>query len=231
MLISIIIPVGTEKSLELYQSILQSYEDEKDIELIWVSQNEFVNNWLVENGQTLIDHETKNRAQRMNLGIEKARGELILLNHPRSVLQQGAMEELRKAGFGKGNFWGGFTHEFLEDSKPLLEFTSWYSNKVRLQLRGIIYLDHCIFFRKSMLKGPTYVPEVDIFEDTEFSLKLLNYSWPVRLGFKSYTSAVRFKKNGALKQALLNQVVKIAYLLKLSPSTINKIYEHGLWLN
>ncbi|MCB0355773.1 MAG: hypothetical protein KDD40_02140, partial [Bdellovibrionales bacterium] len=128
--------------------------------------------------------------------------------------------------------WGAFTHKF-DLEHPLLNFTSWYSNHVRGDGQGIYYLDHCLFFNKYLLadndKQP--VPEVAIFEDTEFCKKLLKKSQPQRINFLATTSSVRFQKNGMFYQSMLNQMLKVGYQLKMSDDFMNRLYEKGLSLN
>ena len=94
-------------------------------------------------------------------------------------------------------------------------------------------LDHCLFFNKNLLSAEdkTPVPEVSIFEDTEFCLKLLRSAKPRRLKFVSTTSNVRFEKNGLVYPSLLNQIMKVGYHLKCSDEFMNRIYEKGLSLN
>jgi hypothetical protein len=73
---------------------------------------------------------------------------------------------------------------------------------------------------------------VPIFEDTELSLILRSSGQrPVRLPEHATTSAVRFRRNGALRQLWLNQKLKLAYHLGLSRDQMNRIYEQGLGLN
>lgn len=168
-----------------------------------------------------------NRAQRINLGIEKAKGELILINHPRSILNPPAIQNLLDNA--NSYIWGGFTHRF--DSKhPLLEFTSFYSNFIRGK-RGVLYLDHCIFWNRNKTNWDLKLPEVDIFEDTLLSKELIKFAKPQILPYLSTTSAIRFQQNGVWKQALKNQFLKLAYYFDIPHEKMNAWYEKGLGLN
>ncbi len=178
----------------------------------------------------LIHSEAKTRSGRLNQGIAVASHLWVLLHHPRSLLDLDALSALIDSP--ELPQWGAFTHQF-DFKHPLLRFTSWYSNYIRGDLKHIYYLDHCIFFNKNLLAdqiGPI-VPDIAIFEDTALCLKLRKLAKPRRLPPVSTTSSIRFLKNGILHQSLLNQIVKLAYLLKLPDTTINKIYEKGLSLN
>ncbi len=166
------------------------------------------------------------RGARLQAGVEAASHRMILLHHPRSLLPAEGLRWLA-AGAG-GSRWGGFTHSFDWDH-PLLRFTSWYSNRIRAKQRGIVYLDHCVYFDRRLLKRP--IPAVEIFEDTELSLILRESGPPTLAPFVATTSAVRFRANGPWRQALLNQRMKLSYLLGGSHRRMNARYERGLGLN
>jgi hypothetical protein len=165
------------------------------------------------------------RGARLQAGIDAASRPTILLHHPRSLVPAEGLRWLAARAGRAG--WGGFTHAFDWDH-PLLRFTSWYSNRVRAA-RGIVYLDHCVFFDKKLLTRP--IPPVDIFEDTELSLILRESGPPSLAPFAAVTSAVRFRANGPWRQALLNQRLKAGYLFGASHRVMNARYERGLGLN
>ena len=232
MNISIVIPVGTEENHEIYHQIYDGLHKDSELELVWVSANLTLNKWLESKNQRVIEEKGPNRAYRLNIGIRAASFEHIILHHPRSILAEGAIGELKKTFMKNSKAWGGFTHRFFDSSHYLMKFTSWYSNRVRFDLKGIIYLDHCFYFNKRLIGDNPYVPEVDIFEDTLLSDKLNKLGPPTRLSSFSSTSAIRFNKNGTWKQALMNQKLKLAYLFKTTnDKEMNKTYEKDLWLN
>ena len=234
-MISIIIPVGTEKNIEQYKKILDSTESQDVVtERIWVGGSEEIQNWLLSQKEHHISAPGLNRAARMNLGIQKAKYDCFLLNHPRSVLQKGALGELSRLIQSKNSdqaYWGCFTHKFMGEETLLKRFTSWYSNQIRCAANNVVYLDHCFYLSRQMYKQIGLLPEEDIFEDSLLSYKLRDQAPCKRLESISLTSDVRFKKQGFAKQAILNQFVKILFLAGVSPPKINEIYEKGLWLN
>ena len=177
-------------------------------------------------GARFVRVEGPSRGARLQAGIDAASHPTILLHHPRSLIEAEGLRRLVGRAGEAG--WGGFTHAFDWDH-PLLRFTSWYSNHVRAALKGIVYLDHCVFFDKRLLTRP--IPPVEIFEDTELSLILRESGRPTMLPFVATTSAVRFRANGPWRQALLNQRLKLAYLFGASHRRMNARYERGLRLN
>ena len=162
--------------------------------------------------------------------MEKSQGEVLLLHHPRSVIEANAIEELLTLVDPDQLAWGGYTHQFDSDH-PLLRFTSWYSNYVRCDRSSILYLDHCIFLSRAIKQSGIKIPDVDIFEDSELSKLLRAFGEPVRLSAVARTSAIRFRHNGLWRQAFFNQLLKLAYHLHLPPDVLNRFYEKGLNLN
>ncbi len=201
-----------ETNLFLKRS-LESLQKFKDLEIVCIDLNE-----------------AKSRAERLNIGFHRSKGSVILFHHPRSFVDPNGIEYLINLSKqqGRSKTWGGFTHQF-DASHFLLNFTSWYSNKIRGKKKGVLYLDHCIFFDRVLWHQD--IPHVEIFEDTLLSYHLLKNSKPVILPYISQTSAIRFEKNGIWRQSLMNQVLKLGFFLKVPDVIMNRIYEKGLGLN
>lgn len=189
----------------------------------------------------IIETNASNRAQRLNVGIKASRGEFVLLHHPATLLPTG--DALYQAEVAlKDAAWGGFAHSFDLDHW-LLRFTSWYSTVVRSQHQSILYLDHCIFARRQALIDIGGVPDMDIFEDTALSLALAKGERPAgkprgKPGGRPaiatdtvITSARRFRSRGIYRQALLNQLLKLMYLTRQDPKTLNWLYESKSQIN
>lgn len=231
-MISVVLPTFNEANSGYLELILQGLSLLDDAEIIVVDggSTDGTLEMLEGFGVRLYLLEKSSRAARLNEGIANSRGELILLHHPRSLVSAQAITKLNRIIANKKHYWGGFTHRFDVDH-PLLRFTSWYSNKIRCDFRGIVYLDHCIFFDAQLKDRGVIIPDVEIFEDTELSKILKTYSHPIRLTDAAQTSAIRFQKNGLYRQAIMNQVLKLGYSLKVPAKTMNRLYEKGLGLN
>lgn len=174
--------------------------------------------------------EAPSRAERLNIGYHRAQGEIILFHHPRSFVDPNGIRILVEISQRPNRElqWGGFTHKF-DMHHGLLKFTSWYSNRVRARLRGILYLDHCIFFDRRLWQGD--LPNVDIFEDTLLSYIFRKVTMPTVLPFASTTSSIRFQRNGFYFQAALNQLLKLAFYARVPHRQLSRIYEGNLELN
>lgn len=179
----------------------------------------------------IIESTAQNRAQRLNVGIAASQGEAVLLHHPATLLPpKEALLHLDKALLDPLVMWGGFSHQF-DWEHWLLKFTSWYSTTIRAQISQIIYLDHCIFVRRSLLETIGGVPDMDIFEDTALSQRLQTFGPPLLLPDLITTSARRFRSRGVYRQALLNQILKVMYHLELDPRWMNRLYEQQTQIN
>ena len=168
------------------------------------------------------------RGKRLHVGAEHSNGRMLFFHHPRTIIPREAVEYL----ILKVNelSWGGFTHQF-DSSSFLAQWTSWYSNEIRIKKRGIVYLDHGIFVQTPLYRRSGGFPDFPIFEDTALSMQLRKLQPPTLLPQKSVVSSIRFKKNGWVYQTALNQLMKLGYLFGISPKTLYKMYERGLWLN
>ncbi|MDX2345714.1 MAG: glycosyltransferase [Legionella sp.] len=167
------------------------------------------------------------RAARLNFGIKHANQDLILLQHPRSIISSQGIALIKQQS--EGFKWAGFTHQF-DHAHFFLKFISWYSNHVRVKKKRIVYLDHCILINKASLSLKP-MPDLAVFEDTALSMALRDQCKPVLLPELVITSAIRFLDRGVYKHFLLNQWIKFLYFLKIDSKIINQIYEKKLNLN
>ncbi|TGL40363.1 glycosyltransferase [Leptospira perdikensis] len=205
-MLSIIIPTDNGEN-SLFQESLKDFVNRQDLEIILVSQSEAVK-----------------RAERLNIGFHRSKGEVILFHHPRTKLPKEAIEHLIQISCASERpmIWGGFIHQF-DKSHFLLRFISWYSNFIRLKWQGIVYLDHCIFFDRKFWKSD--LSSEYLFEDTELSIQFRKIEQPVLLPYLAITSAHRFEKNGILQQAFINQILKLGYFLRLPSSFLFSLYQ------
>ncbi len=212
-MLSVVIPANDFETNSFLKRTLESLQTFKDLEIVCVDLSE-----------------AKSRGERLNIGFHRTSGSVILFHHPRSFVEPEGIQHLINLSnkHGRKKIWGGFTHTF-DKAHRLLRFTSWYSNEVRGKRKGVLYLDHCIYFDRELWLND--IPHVEIFEDTLLSYHLLKNSKPVILPFTSQTSAVRFEKNGVWHQSLMNQVLKLGFFLKVPHQVMNRIYEKGLGLN
>lgn len=230
MKLSIIISTFNEENNSFFINTLAQVKELTQVEIIVVDKNstDKTKQICLAHGVKYINTDLNSRAQRLNLGASKAKGDLLLFHHPRSIVDIFGLKYLLTIN-NTQQLWGGFTHRF-DNRNIILNFTSWYSNNVRGKIREILYLDHCIFVSSNLFHKVKF-SNVDIFEDTIFSIDLSKYSKPNILKFSSTTSSIRFLRNGIIRQSILNQVMKVAFSIGIDHKTMNRIYEYGLNLN
>jgi hypothetical protein len=179
----------------------------------------------------VIESDAKNRAQRLNVGIQASQGDVVLLHHPATLLPPAtALMQIDQAFQDPTVMWSGFRHQFDVDHW-LLRYTSWYSSTVRPRWGQILYLDHCVAVRRSLLQTIGGVPDLDIFEDTVLSQRLRASGPPKILPGTVITSARRYRDRGVFRQALMNQTLKVMYHLQLDPQWLNRLYEQKAQIN
>ena len=226
-MISVVIPTFNEVRHGYLEKILEFWAIHRNIfEVIVVdSGSEDGTQDLVKQFEfvRLVESKKRNRPGRLNDGAKIAKNDIILFHHPVSVLDDLAVESLKKLRANEFK-WGAFHHKF-DTRHWLLKFTSLYSNYIRGGLKHIYYLDHCLIVSKELHEKVGGWPEDDIFEDTIYSQKLAEIAKPERLKGTSITSARRFKQRGMYKHAFLNQIIKIMFLLGFDKEKINLIYE------
>lgn len=205
-MLSIIVPVDIDSNI-YYKESLQDFQKREDVEIILVKQEEAFT-----------------RAERLNLGFHRSHGQMILFHHPRSKLPKEAIEFLILESTKKNRvqIWGGFVHKF-DYENLFLQWISFYSNYIRVRWKGIVYLDHCVFFSRELWSKD--LSNCYLFEDTELSYFFRKIKHPQLLPYQSLTSAHRFLKNGIFKQVILNFLLKIGFKLKLPSSYLFWLYQ------
>ncbi len=228
-MISVIVSLFNEEKNPYFHRLLTQFKNDPFFELICVDGGSRDNTQahVHQHDAILYVVEHSTRAARLNLGIRHATHPHVLLHHPRSALSSEALTFLKQHHATLD--WAAFTHQF-DHKHFFLAYISWYSNRVRVQKKNIVYLDHCMIIKKAYLDKQT-IPDIAIFEDTALSYQLQSYCKPRLLPSKVTTSAIRFLDRGIFKQFFLNQWIKGLYRLGINPKKINKLYEQHLNLN
>ncbi|MDF1677130.1 MAG: hypothetical protein P1U32_00335 [Legionellaceae bacterium] len=228
-MITVVVSVFNEMQNPYLSKIIQQFKADVSFELVCIDGGsaDGTIEWLTQQGVRVevLPHST--RAARLNLGMRYASYPMVLLQHPRSIISDEGV------AFIKTNVqqlkWAAFTHQF-DTPHFFLKFISWYSNYVRIQKKGIVYLDHCVLINRAYLTVAP-LPDIAIFEDTALSDNLRCFCSPELLPFRVVTSAIRFLDRGIYKQFLLNQWIKFLYSLNVDSKKINRLYEKKLNLN
>ncbi len=226
-MITVVISVFNEKNNPYLNKILSQFQKDSFFEVICVDggSTDGTAEYIKKQGFTVHVLKNSTRAVRINFGVARASYEMILLQHPRSLISDEGIAFMKESD-GQVT-WAAFTHQF-DNPHFFLKFVSWYSNRVRVKKKSIVYLDHCMLLKKAYFEP---MPDIAIFEDTALSERLKVTCLPTLLPFVAVTSAIRFLDRGIYKHFLLNQWIKLLYALNVDSQKINRLYERRLNLN
>lgn len=228
-MLSIIIPTYNEMQHGYLHVILPSLDNIPNTEVICVDSGsrDGTQEFIRQAGFPLYMTDGMTRAHRMNVGVEKATGDTLLLYHPRILIDKAGIDVLVE---NAPKSWGGFKHRFTLPRK-LYKFISWYSNNIRVLKKNLVYLDHGIFMSRELACKAFPIPEEPIFEDTLLSRLLAKDGPATLINHTAHVSPIRFEENGPFKQFLTNQMMKLLFGLGIDLNKLNNWYERGMRLN
>lgn len=216
-MISVIIPVysRTQILLELRKRICT----EKDAELILVIQAGLNLDGPSFANESFLHSTEIGRGNNFALGLDRAKGEIILLNHSDTLLPMNwyrAIVDVMKDTDVSG---GGF-HLRFDRYASGLRLLTWLSDFL-FYMTGEMWGDRSIFARTSLLKSNRAVIDVPIMEDVRLS-RLLNKTGRMKM-LKEHvvTSSHAFMKRGVLKHVLRILQCRLSYLMG---HDVQKIY-------
>lgn len=165
------------------------------------------------------------RGRQLNLGAEKAEGEILLFLHADTMLprdfQSRVIRTVKKKGVAAGAFSLGIRGEGLK--YRLLE----KGIELRSQILGLPYGDQAVFLGREIFFEVGGYPDLPIMEDVGLIKKLRGKGEINLLGEKVLTSGRRWRKHGVVKVTVINQLLLWAFLLGLSPRFLFRCYYGG----
>ena len=162
----------------------------------------------------------RDRAVQMNTGAHNACGEVLLFLHADSLLSRNALAKLKSALVDPRIIGGTFTLRF-DSSRFFLRLIAFFT---RFRPRFFHYGDQGIFVRKSIFQGLGGFREIPIMEDIDFLQRMRKTGLVTLIGSPVTTSARRFLRHGIIRQQLLDIILVVLYLLRVSPEKLSKLY-------
>lgn len=207
MLISVVIPALNEESA--LPAALRAYERQAaPIEVIVVDGGSADRTVEAAADRAHVLRAQKGRARQMNAGAASARGDVLWFMHADSVPTADAAGSIREAvanGADAGTFRLAFDH-----AGPFLRFCA---RCTHLPARSIAFGDRGLFMRSDVFNRIGGYADIPLFEDLDI-VGRVSASADFRFMPQTVvTSARRFRRNGALKQQMLNSVLWVRYLL------------------
>ena len=167
-------------------------------------------------------HSPPGRARQMNAGAEVAEGRFLLFLHADTRLPEGFDGHVRQILTGSGVAAGAFQLQIDASSARLrlIEKTAnWRSRYLQMP-----YGDQAIFLRKELFREMGGFPDLPIMEDFQLIRRLQGEGRIVIAPAAVVTSARRWKKLGALRTTLLNQLMILGFYLGFEPARLARWY-------
>ena len=158
------------------------------------------------------------RATQMNLGAQKARGEILVFLHADTSLPIAAFEAIQKALQRPGTVGGAFARRY-EPTSTCLRATCFLAG-IRSQLFGWFLGDQAIFVRRDVFQRLGGFSDYELFEDLDFSRRLRREGRVVTLRPPVTSSARRFAQDGAFRRTLSDMWLTLRYMCGADPNAL-----------
>lgn len=223
--VSVIIPCFREEDI-IIKSVQNVLKLKGNVEVIVSSQDAKTSaaaRKIVDKRVRVIDG-GKGRGQACMQGAKVAKGDVLLFKHADSQLGKEALVELEKT-FQEDVLGGYFT----------LRFTAkgfWYrflEGLTRSPASPYVFGDCTYWFEKKAYEKVGGFKSLPLFEDADFRRRWKKKHKFVRLKSLSKTSARRFKKNGVVKQILINNMLFFLYYAGVPEQRLANMYRNGFW--
>ncbi len=219
--ISVIIPVFTDaESLDLALGSTQDYTGVECIVVDGGSSDESAE--VAQSRGVKVLHSPPGRARQMNAGAEVAEGRFLLFLHADTRLPEGFDGHVRQILTGSGVAAGAFQLQIDAPSARLRlieKAANWRSRYLQMP-----YGDQAIFLRKELFREMGGFPDLPIMEDFQLIRRLQGEGRIVIAPAAVVTSARRWKKLGALRTTLLNQLMILGFYLGFEPARLARWY-------
>ncbi len=211
-LISVIIPTYNEANT-LPSALLSISSDAIAVEILVVDcgSSDDTAKLAEEAGAVFLVSPLRQRAAQMNMGTRTAKGDILLFLHADTCLPAGALEKVAESMENPRVAGGAFCRRFVHPSF-FLKFTCLLADW-RLRLFGWSFGDQGIFVRKSLFQEIGGFPEIDLFEDLEFSRHLAESGKVIALSPPVLSSGRRFGRN-PFRRTIQDLILTWKYLRK-----------------
>lgn len=219
--LSVIIPVINEGGSLL--RTLESAKTDQEAEIIVVDGGSSDDSAAIAQraGARVIKAE-RGRARQLNQGAQSACGDILLFLHGDTELPRGYGALVRASMENPAIAAGAFSLAIDSASKQL-RCIALLAN-LRSRLLQLPYGDQAIFVRSALFWEVGGYAQIPIMEDFQLIRMLHRKGRIVTLPSAVLTSARRWRKLGALRTTLINQLVLSGFLLGISPARLAAFY-------
>lgn len=225
MLLSVIIPTINEEKV-LAGTLENILHHGKQVEVVVVdggSRDETVS--VAKEAGAKVLRTAPGRAGQMNLGADRAQGDILLFLHADTRLPHSFYRLVCETMVRKEVAAGAFRLA-LDSKKKKLHCVAWGAN-IRSRILGLPYGDQGIFIRTSLFHELGGYPDLPVMEDFAFIRKAKKKGQIHMLDASVITSARRWQDLGVVRTTVINQLMIAGFLLGLSPQFLAKLYGFG----
>lgn len=164
----------------------------------------------------------RGRANQMNAGAKKAKGELLLFLHSDTLLPKIALEELRVRVGRNQIYWGWFDLRFTNPSLIFSIISK--SMLLRSSLTNICTGDQTLFVSSQVFDDVGGFPNIPLMEDIALSKVLKARLAPTRINSEVISSSRRWENQGILRTISLMWWLRFQYWIGVDPSILADLY-------
>lgn len=163
-----------------------------------------------------------NRGTQMNLGAERATGEILIFHHADSVLSAAHLVALEQALRNPEIIGGAFYRKF-DERHPRLR---WLEVVGRFLSRhgGSFFGDQSLFVRRKTFRALGGFAPIPLMEDIEFSRRLRRFGQVALLDPPIQSSHRRHLGRGPWRTSIQNGIFIVLYKWGLSPAQLHRWY-------
>jgi len=165
----------------------------------------------------------RGRAHQMNLGAEKARGNILLFLHADTLLPPDFDTSIRTALKSEHLTLGAFRLNTDKNTRSM----QWICHcaNLRARLLALPYGDQALFIRRADFMRVHMFPALEIMEDFAFARRIKRNKGKIFLLTDAVvTSARRWHKHGYIFTSLCNQMMIIGYYLRIPTRILARWY-------
>eukprot|EP00188_Purpureofilum_apyrenoidigerum_P000932 Plantae.Rhodophyta-Purpureofilum_apyrenoidigerum.ctg14700.p1 GENE.Plantae.Rhodophyta-Purpureofilum_apyrenoidigerum.ctg14700~~Plantae.Rhodophyta-Purpureofilum_apyrenoidigerum.ctg14700.p1 ORF type:complete len:256 (-),score=39.60 Plantae.Rhodophyta-Purpureofilum_apyrenoidigerum.ctg14700:611-1378(-) len=162
------------------------------------------------------------RAAQMNAGAVQTSATILVFLHADTLLPKGYDRHIRHVLADKDVALGAFQLQ-IDSSLFGISFVQFFAN-LRSKFFNMPYGDQAYFLRKPVFEKLGGFPNIELMEDFQFA-RMAGKAGKVKICEATVrTSGRRWEKLGVLRTTILNQIIVVAFLLGVPPSTLRTWY-------
>jgi len=222
--ISVIIPTLNEEKL-VERAIHSAVNADEVIVVDGGSRDQSVN--IARQTRANVIESKQGRGVQLRAGAEVATGDVLLILHADSWLDEAAIRQLREeyqtANARGAHAFHGCFRQRIDDPRFRYRIIE-QGNALRATLLRTPYGDQAQFVDRNTYDAIGGIDDVPLMEDVLFSRKLRRVGRPALLDGPVHLSARRWDRSGVIRQTLKNWSILSAFCLGVSPIKLARWY-------